>query len=74
MTPGFSYRLIGGSSPFLQLRALCDPFLHRAPSRYLKIMMEEDMNIEPIDQRGTKRAAEEDEPLEPPKPKKIKVR
>lgn len=37
-------------------------------------MMEEDMNIEPIDQRGTKRAAEEDEPLEPHKPKKIKVR
>ncbi|CAI7672218.1 unnamed protein product [Penicillium palitans] len=35
--------------------------------------MEEDMNIEPIDQRGTKRAAEEDEPLEPPKPKKIKA-
>lgn len=32
------------------------------------------MNIEPIDQRGTKRVAEEDEPLEPPKPKKIKVR
>lgn len=31
------------------------------------------MNIEPIDQRGTKRAAEEDEPLEPPKPKKIKA-
>ncbi|KAI2732430.1 hypothetical protein CBS147332_1569 [Penicillium roqueforti] len=35
--------------------------------------MEDDMNIEPIDQRGTKRAAEEDEPLEPPKPKKIKA-
>ncbi|KUM66681.1 hypothetical protein ACN42_g349 [Penicillium freii] len=35
--------------------------------------MEEDMDIEPIDQRGTKRAAEEDKPLEPPKPKKIKA-
>ncbi|KAJ5356257.1 hypothetical protein N7517_010866 [Penicillium concentricum] len=36
-------------------------------------MMEDDMDIEFIDQRGTKRAAEEDEPLEPPKPKKIKA-
>ena len=38
------------------------------------MMEEDDMNIEPVDQRGTKRAAEENEPLEPPKPKKIKVR
>ncbi|KGO35882.1 DNA mismatch repair protein, C-terminal [Penicillium expansum] len=36
-------------------------------------MEEDDMNIEPVDQRGTKRAAEENEPLEPPKPKKIKA-
>ncbi|KXG47444.1 Ribosomal protein S5 domain 2-type fold, subgroup [Penicillium griseofulvum] len=35
--------------------------------------MEDDMDIEPIDQRGTKRAAEEYEPPEPPKPKKIKA-
>ncbi|KAJ5952217.1 uncharacterized protein N7479_010630 [Penicillium vulpinum] len=35
--------------------------------------MEDDMNTEPVDQRGTKRAAEEEEPLEPPKPKKIKA-
>ncbi|CAI7569536.1 unnamed protein product [Penicillium glandicola] len=35
--------------------------------------MEDDTHIEPTDQRGTKRAAEEDEPLEPPKPKKIKA-
>jgi hypothetical protein len=36
--------------------------------------MEDDMHIDSIDQRGTKRAAEEYEPPEPPKPKKIKVR
>ncbi|KAJ5250523.1 hypothetical protein N7489_000933 [Penicillium chrysogenum] len=35
--------------------------------------MEDNMQIDPIDQRGTKRAAEEDEPPEPPKPKKIKA-
>ncbi|KAJ5817750.1 hypothetical protein N7447_007758 [Penicillium robsamsonii] len=35
--------------------------------------MEDDMDIESIDKRGTKRAAEENEPLEPPKPKKIKA-
>ncbi|KAJ5200001.1 hypothetical protein N7491_009202 [Penicillium cf. griseofulvum] len=35
--------------------------------------MKDDMHIEPIDQRGTKRAAEDDEPPEPPKPKKIKA-
>jgi DNA mismatch repair protein MLH1 len=37
-------------------------------------MMEDHMHIDAIDQRGTKRAAEEDEPPETPKPKKIKVR
>ncbi|CAG8909236.1 unnamed protein product [Penicillium egyptiacum] len=36
-------------------------------------MMEDDTHIEPTDQRGTKRAAEQDEPLEPSKPKKIKA-
>jgi hypothetical protein len=35
--------------------------------------MEDDMDIGTIDQRGTKRAVEETESQEPPKPKKIKV-
>ncbi|KAJ5782964.1 hypothetical protein N7457_004738 [Penicillium paradoxum] len=36
-------------------------------------MMGDDMEIEPTDQRGTKRAAEDVEAQEPPKPKKIKA-
>ncbi|KAJ5558490.1 hypothetical protein N7535_008703 [Penicillium sp. DV-2018c] len=35
--------------------------------------MESDMEIDSTDQRGTKRAAEETEPQEPPRPKKIKA-
>jgi DNA mismatch repair protein MLH1 len=38
------------------------------------MIMEGDMEIDPVDQRGTKRAAEEPEAQEPPRPKKIKVR
>lgn len=36
--------------------------------------MEDQMDTEPIEQRGTKRLAEEAGTQEPPKPKKIKVR
>jgi hypothetical protein len=36
--------------------------------------MEDQMDTEPIEQRGTKRAAEEIGTQEAPKPKKIKVR
>lgn len=35
--------------------------------------MEEVMDVSLIDQRGTKRAVDETESQEPPKPKKIKV-
>ncbi|QQK44199.1 DNA mismatch repair protein, C-terminal [Penicillium digitatum] len=37
------------------------------------MMEKDDKNVEASDQRGTKRAAEENEPPEPPKPKKIKA-
>ncbi|CAG8125460.1 unnamed protein product [Penicillium salamii] len=35
--------------------------------------MENEMDLEPVDERGTKRAADESQIEEPRKPKKIKV-
>lgn len=74
MTPGLSYRLIESLRfPQLRVRRIRFP-LDADASLSLKFIMEDNMEIEPLGQRGTKRVAEEVEPQEPPKPKKIKVR
>jgi hypothetical protein len=50
-----------------------DPFTCEYLFEIEDLIMEDNMDIDTLDQRGTKRAVEETESQEPPRPKKIKV-